>query len=344
MSYWNMDEAYQAMGLYDKAHEIIDRYLQVNPDDFRFHHKHAKVYLYEGNYDQALAKLDKTLSLNQDFKTGYNIFKGIIFLLRGELIEAEQEFKKLPEPVGAHRQLLAALAVLKGQYKEAERLLKEEPVKSQALERFYLRSGRPEEALFEFKKRMTTERDSNNSFLQALDLHFKGMAYLLMNSIKDALGTAEELKELIKNSVFKKNIRFYYHLRGMIELEKRKFSRAVKFLTKAREMLYAPSEGSPEYHALFAFFLGQAYYEAGKMDKAQKEYEWIISLAFGRIGDGDFYAKSLYMLGKIFQEKDQKLKAREYYNRFLQLWKDADPGLPEVEDAKKRLAEITSLP
>jgi hypothetical protein len=50
------------------------------------------------------------------------------------------------------------------------------------------------------------------------------------------------------------------------------------------------------------------------------------------------------MLGKIFQEKDQKLKAREYYNRFLQLWKDADPGLPEVEDAKKRLAEITSLP
>jgi hypothetical protein len=50
------------------------------------------------------------------------------------------------------------------------------------------------------------------------------------------------------------------------------------------------------------------------------------------------------MLGKIFQEKGQKLKAREYYNRFLQLWKDADPGFPEVEDAKKRLAEITDLP
>ncbi|GAJ22358.1 unnamed protein product, partial [marine sediment metagenome] len=36
----------------------------------------------------------------------------------------------------------------------------------------------------------------------------------------------------------------------------------------------------------------------------------------------------------------QKLKAREYYNRFLQLWKDADPGITEVEDAKKRLAAI----
>ncbi|GAG34631.1 unnamed protein product, partial [marine sediment metagenome] len=251
---------YQAMGLYDKAHEVLDRYLQIYPDDHRFHHKHALVYLYEGKYDLALARLDKTLSLNQDFETGYNIYKGIIFLLSGELIEAEQEFKNLPEPDGTRRQLLTALTLLKGQYKETERLLKEEPVMFQALEAFYLRNGRPEEALNEFEIRMTNRSDNNSSYVQTLDLHFKGMAYLFMNSINDALGTAEELKELIKNSVFKKNIRFYYHLKGMIELEKKKYSRAVKFLTKARDMLYSPSEGSPEYHAFFAFSLGQAYY------------------------------------------------------------------------------------
>lgn len=33
-------------------------------------------------------------------------------------------------------------------------------------------------------------------------------------------------------------------------------------------------------------------------------------------------------------------KAREYYGKFLDLWKDGDPGLPEVEDAKRSMAGL----
>ena len=60
----------------------------------------------------------------------------------------------------------------------------------------------------------------------------------------------------------------------------------------------------------------------------------------GKLYRGDIYARSLYRLGKICEEKGWKSKAVEHYERFLKLWKDADPGLPEVEDAGKRLAGL----
>jgi len=48
------------------------------------------------------------------------------------------------------------------------------------------------------------------------------------------------------------------------------------------------------------------------------------------------------MLGKIAEQKGKKLEAIICYKRFLDLWKDADSGIPEVEDAKKRLAGLKS--
>ncbi len=46
------------------------------------------------------------------------------------------------------------------------------------------------------------------------------------------------------------------------------------------------------------------------------------------------------MLGKIHEDQGNRDKAIEHYEKFLDLWKDADPGIREVEDGKKRLAAL----
>jgi len=46
------------------------------------------------------------------------------------------------------------------------------------------------------------------------------------------------------------------------------------------------------------------------------------------------------MLGKIYEEQGGTAKAIEHYEKFLALWKEADPGTVEVDDAQKREAAI----
>jgi len=145
---------------------------------------------------------------------------------------------------------------------------------------------------------------------------------------------------LVQAGFKKKTIRYYHLLMGKIELEKGESSRAITFLNQAVDSLYAPNENHPNIHSFFINSLAQAHFNAGNLNEAQENFERIHSLASGRLEDGDFYAKSFYMLGKICEQRGDTAKAVEHYEKFLDLWKDADPGLAEVEDAKRRLAEL----
>jgi hypothetical protein len=47
-------------------------------------------------------------------------------------------------------------------------------------------------------------------------------------------------------------------------------------------------------------------------------------------------------LTKLYEQTSWEGKATEQYEKFLSLWKDADPGIAEVEDARERMAGLKS--
>jgi hypothetical protein len=67
-------------------------------------------------------------------------------------------------------------------------------------------------------------------------------------------------------------------------------------------------------------------------------------LTTGRLAWGDIYVLSHYWLGKIYQRSENTAAAVAHFKNFLELWKNADSGLPEVEDAKKQLEALKKIP
>jgi len=98
--------------------------------------------------------------------------------------------------------------------------------------------------------------------------------------------------------------------------------------------------------------LAVAGYELqGNLEKAIEEYQGFynsVALAPYSLPEHFYYFRESslvnYDIAKIYEKMGDSEKAIEHYEKFLSLWKDADPGIAEVDDARERLGELQELP
>jgi tetratricopeptide (TPR) repeat protein len=207
----------------------------------------------------------------------------------------------------------------------------------QCLAYSYLESGNPVKALEECRKALDISVKLGQLSFQRQTLELEGQVYLALHSLDKAQETADKLKVLIDSGPRKNEIRRYRHLAGLIELDKNNYSQAIEYLRQAVDSLPC---GPLEKDVVYIDSLALAYERAGNLEKARQEYEKVSVSMAGRLASGDIYARSFYSLGRIYERQGNKVKAVENYKKFLDLWKEADAGLPEVPDAKKRLAAL----
>ncbi|HUU36894.1 MAG TPA: protein kinase, partial [Candidatus Desulfaltia sp.] len=351
--YRNLAGTYEYIGAYDKAIEVYESYLKNIGDSAVIRRSLADTYLLLGKNDLALFELDKAVALSPtDWEN--NRTRGDIYLYMDNLSGAEEEYTKLRQRNemdgrGWGLERLIDLYPLQGRFGEAKKLARvfiemAEKLGQSRWERLFRinlsyqerRSGHPEAALQELHKAWANAVADESFGDQRNILLDQGLAHLEMKSISQAQAVAARLKAAVDLAPNKKLIWYSHYLTGMIELEKKNYSKAVELFNLGLPLLNADS-GT---HFLFANAMGTAFNRLGDLDSARREYEKIASLGVSRLSYGDIYAKAYYQLGKISEQQGKTAEAAEHYRKFLSLWKDADPGRPEVEDAKKRLAAI----
>jgi tetratricopeptide (TPR) repeat protein len=151
-----------------------------------------------------------------------------------------------------------------------------------------------------------------------------------------ALGPAERLLNLIaerRNEGNRADEAAYNLLKGEIELARKNYDEALSLL----EIAYRLRSDN--------YYLGPLAHVSllmGDLDGAIRRYQETISNKdFGWEGQ-ETWVLAHYYLGRACEQKGEKEKAMESYGKFLEIWRMADPDLPALVDAKKRLAELSA--
>jgi tetratricopeptide (TPR) repeat protein len=92
--------------------------------------------------------------------------------------------------------------------------------------------------------------------------------------------------------------------------------------------------------------IGHAFDQLRQPDSALAAYEEYVNRLIYYPADQEvFVPVALVRLGELYESKGNREKAIEYYGRFADLWKDADPELqPRVAEVRKRIAQLAAEP
>jgi tetratricopeptide (TPR) repeat protein len=354
--YMNLAEAYMAKGLYDKAKEILELYLDEISDNAFIRFCLSRVYLLQRDYANARNEINRSIDLNPDFSYAY-FTRGMFYQCQSDWTNAHEDYNNLFNSKRPSARLLGNMGLVnlyinRGNFQKAKlqanqwiELAKKfnqsdwETWSRFSLANAHLRTGDFEKALEEIEKSLTIARATENLSSQRSAYLLKGFVYVHSDQLDEAKKTTDELDTLIKAGSNKNVVRQSYLLKGAIESKKGNFSSAVKLISDAIALLPYEREFSDN-QAIFLENLADTYYRSGDLDKALETYKKITLLMVSRIQFGDVYVKSFYMLGKINEEQGNSAKAKENYEKFLDLWNDADPGIEEVEDTKSRLTDL----
>jgi len=342
-----MAYAYEEMGDLPNAIWAINEYITLVPDEANPYDSRGDIYAYNGRLDEAMESY-KTANTK---KTGFSTRKiGMIHLYKREYRQAEACFRQVAE--GEDRELrslgrwyLAALPLYQGKLKEgiaaaedgiaADRMEQITPYygfeKYRLLAAAHLAAGNADAAIEWARRGLEASRgvDSDHAFYL--------LPYLTALVEGGRLEETEDAAEpVLRDFEDSPDVLLWSQWMSLAVLGRGRgdLDTAIRHAEKAIQ-----TADTPMYYLYD--FLATCCIEAARPGRAVEALEY----ALGRFDELRLAiptqaATGYYHLGIAYEMSGWNEKAIGQYETFLDLWKDADPGIPVVEDVRARLAGL----
>ncbi len=348
----NLAEVYAAMGEDQKASAILQDAVTTYPDNASVLFSSGQHLNRLGRPAEALERFERAQSLGptEPRPRMGRVQAHLILNEPGAAEPIARELQSVDEPffrfIGS--QLLGLSLLQQGRSTEALSAAEEAarasggpgPLSGRAhviAAHLLLERGEPELALRHASEARVA---GEGNFGEWAGLFFAALAEERLGKRGEADRFAEELRTNADALPTEKEKRRYHHLRGELLLARGDARGAIEELQRAASTL--PPRGLPgptnvPQHVPVWFSLASAHLAAGEDERAEEWLQKVVSSTTERVFWPIPYVRSFYYLAKIHDKRGDTAKAREYFQRFYDLWKDGDLDRDHVEEARLAL-------
>jgi serine/threonine protein kinase/tetratricopeptide (TPR) repeat protein len=338
----NLSGIYNDLGQFDNALENAKRAVEIDPESVVGYANAARAYAGLNRVEEARATVNTALQ-HKVSPTPFHLELAALDWAEGKDADMEKELQSssaTPDGELAVLEFRFDLACARGQVRQAQDFARQT---EEALDRLHLQGRANMEAgLASFDALVGDHAEADNGANEALRLSrilsVEGnvaTTFAILRQDQKAFALADEIQRAYPNNTIVINVTVPM-IRAIAALRpanpaKADPAKAIDFLNTAA--LYARANAGVFYAR------GMAYEQAGHYAEAQQDIQKVLDMK-SRNGPDVIFVIAQLELARVFQKQSDAAKARVAYQNVLADWKDADPDVPLLHEAKAEYAKL----